>query len=447
MDQRVIEALQRQPGVDDWTVRFRRARGIQIYLVGGVVESTREVARDSYEIETFNDHLADGEPVRGSATIPLAREDLDGLPTLLDRAVTMATLVHNLPWDLPAPAACPEVLLADEALLDPAGMRQAADGVAELVRGAVDQERGAGVRLSAAELFLHRYDDELRSSRGIDESATGTHALMELALLATGDGEEAEYFSQAQARRLDDLAVEATVSHGAQMARDKVRAVAPTTRRGPVVIVDQALDQLFGESVIGSTGALLNQASASSAYAKISRFELGSPIYGGIEVIGDPLTLHANATRPHAVPSYRFDADGVPAQDLLVVADGVLVARPATRRYAAYLGIPTTGRPGIAEIAPGSTAAADLLGGDGPLYRIAAFSAANVDALSGNFGMEVRLGYEVGPGGERPITGGSLTGNLFEALAAARMARETRQLASYAGPVAIRFEVLQVSGE
>jgi len=67
--------------------------------------------------------------------------------------------------------------------------------------------------------------------------------------------------------------------------------------------------------------------------------------------------------------------------------------------------------------------------------------------LSGNFGMEVRLGYEVGPGGERPITGGSLTGNLFEALAAARMARETRQLASYAGPVAIRFEVLQVSGE
>jgi PmbA protein len=270
---------------------------------------------------------------------------------------------------------------------------------------------------------------------------------MELALLATGDGEEAEYFSQAQARRLDDLAVEATVSHGAQMARDKVRAVAPTTRRGPVVIVDQALDQLFGESVIGSTGALLNQASASSAYAKISRFELGSPIYGGIEVTGDPLTLHANATRPHAVPSYRFDADGVPAQDLLVVADGVLVARPATRRYAAYLGIPTTGRPGIAEIAPGSTAAADLLGGDGPLYRIAAFSAANVDALSGNFGMEVRLGYEVGPGGERPITGGSLTGNLFEALAAARMARETRQLASYAGPVAIRFEVLQVSGE
>ncbi len=40
-----------------------------------------------------------------------------------------------------------------------------------------------------------------------------------------------------------------------------------------------------------------------------------------------------------------------------------------------------------------------------------------------------------------------MTGNLFEALAAARFSAETGQDASYAGPRASRFDGLQVSGE
>jgi PmbA protein len=77
---------------------------------------------------------------------------------------------------------------------------------------------------------------------------------------------------------------------------------------------------------------------------------------------------------------------------------------------------------------------------------VLAFSAPNVDALTGDFGMEIRLGYEHESGSVRPITGGSITGNLFEALADVRLAAETRVHTSYAGPVAMRFGSLQVAG-
>ncbi len=60
--------------------------------------------------------------------------------------------------------------------------------------------------------------------------------------------------------------------------------------------------------------------------------------------------------------------------------------------------------------------------------------------------MEIRVGYEVGPAGTVPIKGGSVTGNLFEALAAARFSSETGEDSGYAGPRAIRFEGLQVTG-
>ena len=84
---------------------------------------------------------------------------------------------------------------------------------------------------------------------------------------------------------------------------------------------------------------------------------------------------------------------------------------------------------------------------NGPAYHVLAFSAPNVDELTGEFGMEIRIGYEHGPDGVRPLTGGSVTGNLFEALADIRLSSETRTNTMYAGPVAIRFGSLQVAGQ
>jgi PmbA protein len=100
----------------------------------------------------------------------------------------------------------------------------------------------------------------------------------------------------------------------------------------------------------------------------------------------------------------------------------------------------------MAQVAAGSTSEEQLLNDDGPICRVVAFSAPNVDALTGDFGMEIRLGYEHGPNGVKPITGGSVTGNLFEALADVTLAERTAVFASYAGPVAMRFGKLQVAG-
>ncbi len=77
-------------------------------------------------------------------------------------------------------------------------------------RAAVDliQDRCSGdqqIRLSAAELFLSAVDEEIVNSRGLRAEGRSTSALLELVLLAQGDGEEVEFFRHAEARRLEDL--------------------------------------------------------------------------------------------------------------------------------------------------------------------------------------------------------------------------------------------------
>ncbi|MEO8251615.1 MAG: metallopeptidase TldD-related protein [Chloroflexota bacterium] len=453
MDQRITNTLRAHAGIDDWIVRLERSRGVQIYLAGKEIESVREVSREAYEVELFNDHPAragrsDGlDRARGSATIPLARVDLDRLPAILDEAVTMAKLIDNPPWSLAGPAEMPDVALGDPRLVDSAHATAAGLEAADQIRELAEREQPSGVRLSGAELFLTYYEDELANSRGAVASATSTRVLMEITLLARGTQDETEYFRQVEGRRIDDLALAETVRVGAELARDKLRASAPRTRLGPVVIAGEALNQLMSGQVMGAPGAYVFQALARTAYENLSRFDVGAAVYGDLEPLGDLVTMRANARRPYGVGSYRWDSDGIPAQDLLVIEDGILRARPATQRFAQYLGVPATGRPGTAEIAPGNMSYAALLGGDEPVLEVLDFSAPNVEALSGDFGMEIRVGYQAGPDGRRPISAGSVTGNLFEAMANARFSSETLQFAQYAGPAAIRFESLQIAGE
>ncbi|HEX5578033.1 MAG TPA: metallopeptidase TldD-related protein, partial [Candidatus Limnocylindria bacterium] len=446
-DQRLTDALQGHPAVHDWTARRQVGRSVQVYLAGNQVENVRQVERESYEVELFNDHQADGEASRGAAKVPISRADLERLPEVLETATTMASLVNNPPWSLPEPHGMPEVELADPSLTSVEGALAAAHEAADRIRALAANEATNDVRLSGAELFVTSIEEELHNSRGLTGTALTTHLLLEIALLARHGGDEAEYFRQAQARRLADLRIDETVTEGSRMARDKLRAVAPQTRVGPVVMSGEALVQVFGGTAVTETGALLNQASAAFAYTKISRLEMDQPIWGDRQPSGDLITLRANARLPYGVASYRFDADGVGAEDLLVIEDGVLRARPATQRYAQYLGLPASGRPGMAQLMAGTTPMADLLDGDGPAYHVLAFSAPNVDELTGDFGMEIRIGYERGPEGVRPLAGGSVTGNLFEALADVRLSSETRVNASYAGPVGIRFGSLQVAGQ
>jgi len=69
-----------------------------------------------------------------------------------------------------------------------------------------------------------------------------------------------------------------------------------------------------------------------------------------------------------------------------------------------------------------------------------------VDPITGDFGWEIRLGYEVTRSGARPMKGGSASGNIFELFADVRFSRETTILKDYADPLAARFGSITVSG-
>jgi PmbA protein len=257
-------------------------------------------------------------------------------------------------------------------------------------------------------------------------------------LFAQEGDREAEMHVEASRRRLDDLRLEDTVAAYAAFARDSLRARLPGTHRGPVILSGEALSNLFSPLVFHS--------SARATYQQLSRLRAGEPITAGAPR-GDRITLSSDATRPYGLKTAPFDDDGIPAARVAVLEDGLLRRYWADARYAAYLDVPPTGQFANLTLTPGNHALSTLrTATDGPVYEVVAFSYMTPDPISGDFVSEIKLGYRHDAYGTVPVKGGSLSGNLFAALAEAYLSAETYSDGTYYGPAAIRFADLSIAG-
>ncbi len=439
---KVMQALESQPGVDDWLIREIRGESTQSYLARRAPESERSARTERLEVEVYNDHpaAAGGAPSRGSAQVTLLPGDEPRIAERIREAVFMASLTDNPPFSLPGPVSYPSVLAADRLLqVEPA---QVARRLGDQLLAETAAE--PGISLASSEVFVDRQEVTLANSRGIRAQQEGTALILDFVLLARdGAGRETEAHVEVRRRALEQVDLVELVRRQAGYARDTLQARVPDTGRFPVIVSGDALHELLGGMFMSP---IAFRSSAQYKYHGLSPWEVGRSVFGGASPTGDPLTVYANAILPWGLGSAPFDREGLPGQRLQVIENGVLRSFWAPQRYAEYLHVPPTGSFGNLEVMPGSMPFAEMWHGEVALYHIVAFSSMSPDPVTGNYVGEIRLGYERRGHELRPIKGGSLSGNLFADLATAHLAQETVFLGDYLGPEAVRFLSLTVSG-
>jgi PmbA protein len=444
MAQIVVDALTDTPEADAWQTTTIAEEQTQLYVIGEQIESRRDVRDARVEVVLHNTHEPHSPdsagPVSGSSGVTLLSTDIADTATLyarLNYAATIASLTDNQPYALPGLSAegFPTVATADPELAG--DMRAAVASAMNRLRAAVAS--WSSVRLSSAELYATRAQRSLRNSRGLVGHSQGTHVFLDFVVIAREDDREAEFHAELERRRLADLMIEGTVDAYASFARHSLYARQPATVTGPVILSGAALPEFFGPIVFNT--------SARAQYQKVSRVKPGEYLCGE-EPRGDRLTLISDARRPYGLRSAPFDREGIPAQTVPIVAQGIYTHPWADARYAIYLGVTPTGSFANLTVTPGSWSLDDLRSTEsGPIYEIVAFSWFNPDEISGDFACEIKLGYRHDAHGTTPIKGGSLSGNVFTALADARLSRETYSDGYYLGPAAIRFASLSIAGE
>jgi len=427
----ITDLLRSTEGVTAWTVSRFHTVEYQRYLLADRPESERTVDTVTTTITVYH---APGESM-GQASIVL-----HGASPVLDRdqveaAVFRASLQGNDPYRLPEPAGPTPVPLADARLVEEP--RRALDEMQERLFDAASGHRR--VRLSAGELFASRHEWRLLTSTGFEGRSESTNLNVEFVLLAAGEDGEKESFGSYGARRIDDLDLAGRVALHARQAADSLEAELPTSGRVAVVMSEGTFTPLLGPFASATSGGTVFQGT--------SPVELGGPLFGDREVRGDPLSLASDPTVPYGAMSGAFDGEGLVLRRVPVIENGRVGHLMASKQFADYLDLPATGSWRNRVIPAGSHATEALLDpSDGRVLHVVDFSWLNPDQVRGAFTTEIRVGYEIMPGGTRVVRGGSLAGNAYDLFANAIHSRETERRGAYHGPSTIRFEGLTVTG-
>ncbi|HLZ21682.1 MAG TPA: metallopeptidase TldD-related protein [Ktedonobacterales bacterium] len=443
------EALAATDGADAWQVDMLRNEETQVYVIGDQTESRREVTNERARVIIHNLHAPHNPnlsgPMLGNTELTLLSSDTGGTKQLAARlsdAVAMASLTDNPPYELPARSG--KGFPAVETM-DPTLANTVSAALEETIRRLRNAVAGwSSVRLSSAELMAARTARSMRNSRGLTGFELGTDVFLDFVLIAHEGEREAEFHAELHRRRLSDLNIEGTVDAYATFARHALDATTPATHQGAVVLSGEAVANLFNPPL--AAGPLVLHTSGQAAFQGVARLKPGDLVTNE-EPRGDRLTFLSDSLRPWGLHSAAFDGEGLPAQSLAVIEDGVFRRPWADARYAAYLGIEPTGQ--FANITiPAGAWSLDMLrsAAASPIYEIVAFSFMNPDPATGDFVAEIKLGYRHDEYGTTPIKGGALAGNIFAALADVRFSTQTYSDGRYFGPAAMRFGNLTIAG-
>jgi len=406
----------------EWVLSTATADETQIYWRLGRRHAVREVRTSTNELTLYRD-FPEG---RGMGVAYLVGDGGDG--ERVRTALTAATLATNPPYHLPeGPAVYPDVALGAARLPERQQLEDWQAGVARRIEA-------SGARAAHLELFSGRHTVRLSASNGRSHAWQGDRLLLDL-VVAAGEGDgTVEFRVMRTARLLDRLLPDDVLESAVRAVRDRPRAVLPPTGRMAVVLPASELSTLLSAVTMHTSGQLL--------VTGMLQKKAGDRL---IAAKGDPITIASDPLRPYAVASAPTDASTVPARRLSLLDQGVIAAMHADPQYAAYLDMEPTGPLGTLTWAAGNTPAADLLQ-QGPVLEVLAFSANMPDPMSGDFASEIKMGYLHHDGKVEPVAQGSVTGNVFEALADTCLSRETEEGDGYFGPARVRFAALQVAG-
>ena len=200
---------------------------------------------------------------------------------------------------------------------------------------------------------------------------------------------------------------------------------------------------LTGEYVKELFSHFVYKTSVDAIYSHSSNFDTGTHIQeNGKEA--DLINIRLEPTLKGSTKGSPFDKDGVALKKIHIIEKGVVKNLWGSNNKSQYLNKPVYGCYQNVVVGSGTLENSDLE--DENYLEVISLSGFEVDSITGDFGSEIRLAYLHTKNKERQIiTGGSISGNIYESLSSIRFTNETEQMNNYIVPKKVLLENVSVT--
>lgn len=420
---RIIEQI-KALGCTVWELREETVKGWEFYFIRHALDQNRVTEVRTFPVTLYRP-MEDGQ--LGSASGELSPTDTEEqMKKTLSDIYFQASLVKN-----------PAYQLNDKPVVSPPLREVDAAAIArDFITAMQSVRETAEADVNSYEIFVREITRRYVNSNGVEYTVRFPSSEIEVVVNARDAAHEIEVYRDFRSGTCDADKLRRDVEKALRYGRDRLLAE-PTPKLNDV-------DVLFStdDALAFYRWYFAYKTETEMIHCKLSDWSVGKPI--AEQLRGDRLTLKAVAALENSSADYPIDREGAAIRDLVLIRDGVVEALWGPRQFSQYLGLEDSFLAQNFVVEGGARSEAQLRQGD--YLEIVEFSDFEVDPVSGDVAGEIRLGYLHRDGRVQIVSGGSLSGQMADALPTMAFSAETEQYDSFVIPRVTRLQKLKVTG-
>ena len=417
----IIACLKANKQISDYEITIKEKDSRELFYVLRNLQINRAVKVQNVTIKVY---VSDKKTTGMSTVMLTAADDSATLTEKLKKAVKQAKAAKNAYY----PLTDKTVNLKDNKASG-RDLNAIALKVADAVFKADTYKQGW---INSTEIFVYETATEFLNSNGVDHMSHDFKVEIECIPTWSNKKEEFELYKFYESNKTDYKGITKEIDEILKQARNRSKALnikdIELPEKLPVLVKDDMIEEIVGY-------ALAYGLSYRNVYLKQDHYALND------KVSDNPFDLVLKGSISGCADSTRFDEHGVILKSRTIIKDGIVKAHHGDIQFGHYLKeTKISGKMEVAELkAQGSSYKKE------PHLIIESFSAPQLEEDSGYFGGEVRLAMYFDGKKYIPLTGLSISGNIYESLKNVRFSKEQTVLSDYKGPKYFIFDDITIS--
>lgn len=419
-----IFTLLKESKADDFIIRQTNTISQEVFFIGQKLDMGRAKNVTHTIVNVYVD--SEDKHFRGNASIEIhPTSSKDEIKAQLDKALLAASFVKN-PW---YPVVENQNYEGKEIDVD------LTKELIKITKAMQAVKVQSNEKINSYEIFVNKKNTHIINSKGVDVTYSSFDCEIEVVINTNKDGHEIELIKDFRFANKDADDITKDVEQMFISGQNRLHAI-PTKQN------EHANVLLTGDDVPHFFDYFASHTNASSKYMGIAKAEIGQKITGDD---ADDLTIIAKPILEGSTKNNVYDTDGNPVKEVVLFENGVCQSYWGSVQHAHYIGLEDATSINNFVVLGGSLTLEEMK--KQPYLEVTDFSSFIMDPVSGNFGGEIRLGYESDGVNIHSVVGGSISANYSNVLKNIKFSKETRQMNNYIVPCAILLTDVSVAGE
>lgn len=429
----LLEILKSKENVYAWNIKADTISSYQLYFIKQKLDMNREVKVSEYHVTIFTLQEQNGKQMIGSSSFEIFNSmSMDEIRAKIDEQIKLCKFSLNNPYSFPKKVNLKPI--SKERGFSGHSLKEAAFIAADALFEADKFDKGY---INSSEIYINFIETRFFDSNGNVFLYTKEKGEIEMVATYRELTEEVEIYKYFEFDNLDSLFIQNEATKTLIEASNRVKASkTPNISNIKVLLTGEYVKEYFMH--------FASKVKTDNIYENLSTIKLGDNLQAKSKG-SDKISIRLEPTLKNSTYGASFDNEGVGLKRLVIIDKGIVKNMWGSNAKSQYINKPVNGTYSNLVVNAGTLTSQELE--DENYLEVIALSGFEIDTLTGDFGSEIRLAYLHQRNKETQIvTGGSISGNVYNSLNTVRFNNTTKQMNNYIGPINVLIDNVSVNG-